>query len=100
MGARGQGSREGGCHLLARSRRVQGEQAGPGFLRVARRAEVSPFADADLELAEPQVGCLRSQIRPSVISLSRLTKWYGNRLAVVDASFDVMAGEVMGLLGP
>jgi ABC-2 type transport system ATP-binding protein len=36
---------------------------------------------------------------PAIVA-ERLTKWYGPRLAVHDVSFEVEAGEVMGLLGP
>jgi ABC-2 type transport system ATP-binding protein len=36
----------------------------------------------------------------AVIVVDQLTKWYGPRLAVSDASFEVPQGEVMGLLGP
>jgi ABC-2 type transport system ATP-binding protein len=36
----------------------------------------------------------------SVIVADQLTKWYGPRLAVDRVSFEVEAGEVMGLLGP
>lgn len=35
-----------------------------------------------------------------VISADRLSKYYGRRLAVDDVSFQVDAGEVLGLLGP
>lgn len=35
-----------------------------------------------------------------VIAADHLTKYYGRRLAVDDASFEVGAGEVLGLLGP
>jgi ABC-2 type transport system ATP-binding protein len=35
-----------------------------------------------------------------VIVADHLTKYYGHRLAVDDVSFDVGAGEVVGLLGP
>jgi ABC-2 type transport system ATP-binding protein len=34
------------------------------------------------------------------IVADRLSKWWGSRLAVDDVSFEVEAGEVMGLLGP
>src|SRR5262245_60552046 len=37
---------------------------------------------------------------PSLISVDRLTKWYGPRLAVDRVSLEVEAGEIMGLLGP
>jgi ABC-2 type transport system ATP-binding protein len=40
------------------------------------------------------------RLMPPAIAAERLTKWYGPRLAVHDVSFDVEAGEVMGLLGP
>jgi ABC-2 type transport system ATP-binding protein len=36
----------------------------------------------------------------AAIVADHLTKWYGPRLAVEDVSFEVVAGEVMGLLGP
>ena len=36
----------------------------------------------------------------AAIVADRLSKWYGPRLAVRDVSFEVSAGEVMGLLGP
>jgi len=36
----------------------------------------------------------------AAISVDRLSKWYGSRLAVDGVSFEVGAGEVMGLLGP
>ena len=36
----------------------------------------------------------------SLIVAERLSKWYGPRLAVDGVSFEVRAGEVMGLLGP
>lgn len=34
------------------------------------------------------------------ISLTGLTKYYGDDLGVMDVTFDVFPGEVMGFLGP
>ncbi len=36
----------------------------------------------------------------ALVVVDRVTKWYGARLAVDEVSFEVRAGEVMGLLGP
>jgi ABC-2 type transport system ATP-binding protein len=35
-----------------------------------------------------------------VISADRISRRFGDRLAVEDVSFDVQPGEVFGLLGP
>jgi ABC-2 type transport system ATP-binding protein len=39
-------------------------------------------------------------MRPPVVDVQNLVKWYGPRLAVRDVSFSVAEGEVVGLLGP
>ncbi len=35
-----------------------------------------------------------------MIEVSRLTKYYGNKAALQDVSFEVKKGEVLGFLGP
>src|SRR4051794_31640855 len=39
-------------------------------------------------------------MRPAVIHVRNLTKYYGDYAAVRDVSFDVPAGQIVGFLGP
>jgi ABC-type glutathione transport system ATPase component len=36
----------------------------------------------------------------NVVSVSRLVKWYGSHQAVIDVSFTVRRGTIVGMLGP
>src|SRR5579871_3657015 len=79
-----------------------GSKAAP----VAPRDE--PPGDAEPEAAAGTEGRLRAlpfsrPVPPSdepVLVVDRLTKRFGDRLAVDDVSFSVAAGEVFGFLGP
>ncbi len=37
---------------------------------------------------------------PDILVVNRLTKWFGNLAAVNDLSFNVVQGEILGMMGP
>jgi len=59
----------------------------------------APAADATSSLASPVVVATTSEERVQPIVLDRVSRWYGNVVAVNDISFALGAG-ITGLLGP
>jgi ABC-2 type transport system ATP-binding protein len=76
------------------------------LLTGGRRTEAATAASAPLPVTQPKPSApIARRPRPATshppaLVVERLTKRFGERVAVDDVSFDVAAGEVFGFLGP